>query len=151
MTITSRAFEHNGQIPPQYTCTSEGVNPPLHIEDISAEAKTLVLVMEDIDSVAGVWDHWLVYNMPVNSEAYYIEEASEPEGFKGRGTSGDLDYFGPCPKEGTHRYVFKVYAINTILPLEEGATKAQVMQEIQGKIVEEAELIGLYTQMVTRK
>lgn len=145
MIITSRAFNDQAPIPPQYTCDGEGVNPPLLIENIPADTISLTLIMEDPDSISGTWDHWVKFNIPVESDTFYIEEADEPEGVSGKGTAGDMEYFGPCPQKGTHRYIFRVFALNAPLKLEQGASKDEVIEAMEGKIIEEAEVTGLYT------
>ncbi len=146
MTITSRAFVEGGRIPVEYTCNGEGINPPLQIEGIPDGAKSLVLIMEDLDSIAGTWDHWVKFNMRIESDSYYIEEGVEPEAFSGRGTSGSLVYMGPCPQEGEHRYVFKAFAIDKALNVDEGATKEIVLRDMEGSIVDEASLMAVYSQ-----
>lgn len=145
MQMTSRAFSDNQEIPPLYTCDGDGIHPPLLVEGIHPEAKSLVLIMEDIDSMAGVWDHWVLFNIRVESDSYYIEEAEAPEAVVGLGTSGDIGYFGPCPQKGTHRYVFTAYALDKALDLTEGATKQAVLDSMEGHVLDQAVLTGLYT------
>ena len=145
MIITSRAFADQGILPALYTCDGDGVNPPLLIENIPADTISLTLIMEDPDSVSGTWDHWVKFNIAVHSDSFYIEESEEPEGISGKGTAGDMEYFGACPQKGTHRYIFKVYALNAVLTLEQGASKDEVLEAMEGKIIEQAELTGHYT------
>ncbi|MEK7556939.1 MAG: YbhB/YbcL family Raf kinase inhibitor-like protein [Patescibacteria group bacterium] len=144
MKLTSPAFENGEEIPAKYTCNGEDVSPPLTFSDISAEAKSLVLILDDPDAPAGVWDHWIIYDMPPDTRE--VPEAAEPCGVQGRGTSGSLGYQGPCPPDGEHRYFFKLYALGTVLRLPAGATKADVERAMEGHILEQAELMGRYAQ-----
>jgi Raf kinase inhibitor-like YbhB/YbcL family protein len=112
---------------------------------VSAEAKSLVLVMDDLDASDGVWDHWIKFNIPVTTKE--INEGEEPEGISGKGTGENLDYFGPCPPENEHRYVFKLYSLDTELTLPEGSTKVEVEEEMVGHILQEVELVGKYKRM----
>ena len=147
MQLTSTAFTNNGAIPAKYTCDGEDVNPPLMIAGVPAGAKSLVLVVDDPDvpkSIRedGMWDHWVVFNIPADTTA--IDEGKEPVGVQGKGTSGNAGYQGPCPPDRQHRYFFKLYAVDVILNLGEGASKAEVEQAMAGHILEQMELIGLY-------
>lgn len=145
MELTSTAFENNGMIPRQYTCDGENVSPPRNIMQIPPETKTLALIMDDPDAVkpAGkVWDHWIVFNIPPNTNE--IEEGKDPQGIKGMTSFGKSGYGGPCPPDGEHSYIFKLYAVDTELDLVEGASKEEVLGLMQGHILEEAELIGRY-------
>jgi Raf kinase inhibitor-like YbhB/YbcL family protein len=144
--ISSSAFDHEGEIPDIYAC--DGVSPPLKFSNIPEDAKSLVLIMDDPDAkeVAGyTWVHWLVWN--ISPSITGIEEGSVPldarEGKNGRGQNG---YQGPCPPVGqTHRYFFKLYALDIVLDLPEGAIKTQLEDAMEGHILAEAELIGLYS------
>lgn len=143
MKLTSVAFEHNGQIPEKYSCRGEDINPPLQITDIPKTAKSLVLIVDDPDAPMGTWDHWIMYNIPpINS----ISENSVPSGaMQGRNSFSKLKYGGPCPPSGTHRYFFKLFALNSTLDLSEGVSKQEILLAIQDKIVDKSELIGLFT------
>lgn len=147
MKLTSSAFTHEGKIPSLYTCDGKNLNPPLNISDVPPEAKSLVLIMDDPDvpkrlRADGIWDHWVVFNIPVTVTE--IPEGKEPPGVHGVGTSGNLDYFGPCPPDREHRYFFKLYALDTQLNLPKKVTKTQVETAIQGHILAEAVLMGRY-------
>jgi len=139
--ITSPAFEANGEIPNKYTCDGADINPPLHIEGIPKETQSLVLIMDDPDAPGGTWDHWIVWNIPPVDT---IEEDSVP-GTEGRNDFRRQAYGGPCPPSGTHRYFFKVYALDTTLDLPPTATKADVEQAMEGHILAQGELIGRYS------
>lgn len=140
--LTSSAFEHNGKIPSKYTCDGEGINPAFEISGVDENAKSLVLIMDDPDAPSGVWDHWVKFNIATSTTE--IKKASEPKGTSGVGTGGNKDYFGPCPPDREHRYFFKLFALDIELELEEGATKKQVEKAMEGHILQQAELIGLY-------
>ena len=147
MEITSTAFTHDNSIPALYTCDGEGVSPPLTIRGVPESAKSLVLIMEDPDVSPQVredrmWDHWIVFNIPPNTTQ--IPEGVEPEGVHGVGTSGTNAYHGPCPPDREHRYFFALYALDTFLDLPEGASKQDVLQAMEGHVIEQAELVGRY-------
>lgn len=140
MQITSPAFKHNEYMPVKYTCEGEDINPSLVISGIPEDARGLALIMDDPDAPMGVWVHWVVFNIPVVKR---IEEDSVP-GELGITNSGRRDYHGPCPPSGTHRYFFKIYALDTKLNLSAGISKGQLEKAMQGHILDKAELIGLY-------
>lgn len=147
MKLTSPVFEHNGSIPAKYTCDGEDINPPLQVSDVPESAQSLVLVMDDPDVPESVradrmWVHWVVYDIPPDTTD--IPEGKRPPGIEGQGTSGDLGYHGPCPPDREHRYFFKLYALDTMLDLSEGVSKAEVEQAMQGHVLDHAELIGRY-------
>lgn len=140
MKISSTAFSSGGSIPTKYTCDGSDINPPLTVSDIPEGAKSLALVVDDPDAPGGTWVHWVVFNTPVTEE---ISEDSVP-GTQGYNDFGRVDYGGPCPPSGTHRYFFKVYALDTKLNLEEGVTKKTLLATMKGHVLEQAECIGLY-------
>ena len=148
MKLTSSAFKDNGMIPSKYTCDGDNFNPQLSISEVPGNAESLVLIMDDPDAIkpAGkVWDHWIVFNIP--SDLKEISESEEPEGIHGVGSGGNLDYRGPCPPDGEHKYFFKLYALDTILDLEEGVTKEEVEIAMQDHILEQTELTGRYNRV----
>jgi Raf kinase inhibitor-like YbhB/YbcL family protein len=140
MKILSPEFQNNGLIPRKFTCQGEDINPALIIEDAPKEAKSLVLIVDDPDATMGTWVHWVVFDIPLINR---IEENSVP-GKQGQNDSGRNNYGGPCPPSGTHRYLFKIYALDKKLNLTEGLTKKELDKAMQGRIVAQAELIGLY-------
>ncbi|MBU4480339.1 YbhB/YbcL family Raf kinase inhibitor-like protein [Patescibacteria group bacterium] len=143
--ITSSAFQDNQTIPVKYTCdVAENTNPPLKISGITEGAKSLVLIMDDPDAPAGIWDHWVKFNIPVSGSEFNIEEGIEPVGISGVGTSGNSGYSGPCPPDREHRYFFKVYSLDEMLDLSEGATKNEIEKAMEGHILQQGELVGLY-------
>jgi hypothetical protein len=140
MKILSPEFQSSGFIPKKFTCQGEDVNPALIIEDIPKEAKSLALIVDDPDAPMGTWVHWVAFDIPLINRA---EENSIP-GKQGRNDFGREDYGGPCPPSGTHRYFFKIYALDKILNLTEGITKEELEKAMEGHILGQAELIGLY-------
>lgn len=146
MKLTSTAFKNGGTIPQKYGRDFENVNPPLAIEDVPEGTKSLVLLMDDPDvpesAPVDVWDHWVVYNISPNTTQ--IIENWNVEGTRGKGTRGELDYGGPRPPDREHRYFFKLYALDTELNLDEGASKQEVLEAIKGHIIQEAELMGRF-------
>ncbi|MFH1889206.1 MAG: YbhB/YbcL family Raf kinase inhibitor-like protein [Candidatus Omnitrophota bacterium] len=140
MKLTSPEFNNNGIIPVKFTCEGQDINPALVIEDIPAGAKSLALIMDDPDAPMGTWVHWVVYNIPVISR---IDEDSIP-GEQGINTAGREKYHGPCPPSGTHRYFFKIYALDAELSLKPGFNKQGLEKAIEGHLLQKAELVGLY-------
>ena len=141
LTVSSLAFENNKAIPSKYTCDGEDVNPPLKIEGIPEEAESLVLIVEDPDAPAGLWIHWVVWNVPPTGT---IKEDSVP-GTEGMTTNRVRAYGGPCPPSGTHRYFFKAYALDTKLDLSGNSEKRDVEKAMQNHLLAKGELIGLYS------
>ena len=127
-------------IPARYTCQGEDISPALEIQSIPEGTKSLALIVDDPDAPAGTWVHWVVFNI---APAGRIEESSSP-GLQGKTSFGNNAYGGPCPPSGTHRYYFKLYALDTALQLQEGVSKAALTQAMQGHILATAELVGLY-------
>ena len=145
--LTSTVFEHNGKIPSEYTCDGEDISPELMIEDVPAGAKSLALVMDDPDVPKhirpdGLWVHWVVWNIPTDTKK--IAKANEPEGVQGITNFGRTGYGGPCPPDREHRYFFKLYALDTSLDIPEGSTKDVLEKAMEGNIIEQTELIGMY-------
>jgi Raf kinase inhibitor-like YbhB/YbcL family protein len=141
--ITSPAFEYGGSIPSKYTCEGENVNPPLSIPVFPAEAKSLVLIVEDPDAAGKTFDHWIVWNIfPVD----IIKENSIP-GVEGRNGFGKINYSGPCPPTGTHRYFFKLYALDAMLDIKEGSEKDVVEKAMQEHVIASGEIMGTYRKM----
>lgn len=140
MEIKSPSFKHNGHIPAKFTCQGDDINPEINILNIPKNAKTLVLIVDDPDAPMGLWTHWVLFNVPIIST---IKENSIP-GTQGFNSFKRVDFGGPCPPSGTHRYFFKIYALDEKLNLKEGATVKEVEIAMKGHILEKAELIGLY-------
>ncbi len=147
MKLTCSAFENEGKIPSRYTCEGIGVSLPLEIAEIPKGTKSLVLLMDDPDvpknlRADGMWDHWVVFNIPPDTRR--IAEGQEPPGTPGKGTNGKTGYYGPCPPDREHRYFLRVYALDTMLDLAEGADKKSVEAALKGHVLQEASLMGRY-------
>lgn len=146
--ITSAAFGEGGLIPRKHTCDGQNVSPPLAWAGVPAAAKTLALIADDPDAPGGTWVHWVVYNLPASTVE--LPEATPPDaeveggGRQGRNDFRRIGYGGPCPPSGTHRYFFKLYALDAVLDLGPGATKAELLKAMQGRILAEAQIIGNY-------
>lgn len=144
MKLSSPGFTHNGVIPSKYTCDGADVNPALMIEAVPGEAKSLALIMDDPDAPRGTWVHWVVWN--IDPKTTEIGENTVPSGAKqGMNDFRRKEYGGPCPPSGTHRYYFKVYALDAVLDLDERATKAKLEAAMKDHIIGRCELIGLYS------
>ena len=140
MKLSSPAFDHKGKIPPRYTCEGENLSPPLVIEDVPEGTKSLALIVDDPDAPKRTFVHWVMYDLPVTDR---IEEGSAP-GVQGRNDMGLTRYGGPCPPSGTHRYFFKLYALDTELNFAGGVEKYELEGTIMGHVLDKAELVGLY-------
>ncbi len=147
--LTSPAFEAGQPIPKQYTCDGQDVSPPLQWSDPPAGTQSLALIADDPDAPVGTWVHWVLYNLPANARSLDQVLPADAELSNGahNGQNGwkKLGYGGPCPPGGTHRYFFKLYALDTILNLEAGAGKKQLEEAMRGHILAQTELMGKYT------
>ena len=141
MELTSAAFGPNETIPSQYTCDGADLSPPLTLSGIPADAVSLALIMDDPDAPGGTWVHWVEFNIAPRTQ---IPTGAGVLGTQGRNSFGTTGYGGPCPPSGTHRYFFTVYALSAELELAGGATKAQVLAAMEGLVLAQAELIGLF-------
>lgn len=138
--VSSEAFKDRTYIPAKYTCDGENINPPLKVNAVPYKTKSLVLIVEDPDAPAGTWIHWLVWNIPPSG---VIDEKSIP-GIEGMNDFRKRHYGGPCPPSGTHRYFFKVYALDAMIELHSTATFMDLELAITPHIIGFGELIGLY-------
>lgn len=144
MEIKSPAFQHNRNIPPKYTCDGENINPPLIIFGVPEKAKSLALIVDDPDAPMGTWVHWLIWNIDPALEK--INENSVPsKAVEGITSFGKPGYGGPCPPSGSHRYFFKLYALDTLILLPQTSDKRAFEEEMKGHILVSTELIGLYS------
>ena len=143
MTITSNSFINGGKIPKKYTCDDANVNPPLTFHAIPPESKSIVLIVEDKDSNPKDFTHWSVFDLSPYING--LDENTLPEqSTEGVNSFGNIGYNGPCPPKRTHHYIFKLFALNTVLGINRGSSKQDLISKIQGHILDEAELIGTY-------
>jgi len=140
MKIASADFKNNEFIPKKFSGEGQDVNPTLIIENVPEAAQSLVLIVDDPDAPVGLWTHWVVYDIPVTTT---IAEDTIP-GKQGLNTAGELNYHGPMPPSGTHRYFFKIFALDTKLGLPEGARREAIEKAMQGHVLDKAEIMGLY-------
>ena len=141
LVVKSPSFQANTLIPKKYSCDGEGVNPPLTIEGVPKESKSLVLVVDDPDASGGTFDHWVVWDIPPSTTK--IAEHTIP-GTEGLNSARQKGFMSPCPPSGTHRYFFKVYALDVELKLDAKTTKRDLERALQNHILGRGELIGLY-------
>ncbi len=155
LTITSPAFAAGHEIPSDYTCEGADVSPALAWSGVPAGAKSLALIVDDPDAPDPAapkmtWVHWVLYNLPADSKG--LPEAVEPDDLPAGTRGGKNDwkktgYGGPCPPVGRHRYFFKLFALDAVLPDLGKPTKAELEKAMQGHVLEKAELVGLYQKM----
>lgn len=147
--LRSSAFEHEGKIPDLYTCKGQNVSPPLMWENAPQGTKSYALTAEDLDTPVGAITHWVVYNIP--PEKSELQEAiphqdSFPDGtIQGRNAMRQRGYMGPCPPWGRHRYLFRLYALNTVLDYNPKANKKRLLSAMETHILSQAELMGYYS------
>ncbi len=146
--ITSSAFEDGGLIPAKYTCDGADVSPPLQWDAVPEGTKSIALICDDPDAPMGTWVHWVLFNLPSNAKELVENIPAEetlPNGAKqGVSDFGRIGYGGPCPPGGTHRYFFKIYALDTEVGLQAGADKRRLLKTMEGHILEQGQLIGKY-------
>jgi Raf kinase inhibitor-like YbhB/YbcL family protein len=146
--LTSAAFKEGQPIPATYTCKGVNVSPPLEWSGVPKTARTIAIIADDPDAPSGTWVHWVLYNLPADNiglvENLPATESLKAGGFQGKNDFGRIGYSGPCPPSGTHRYFFKMYALDAELPLKAGATKAEVEKAMAGHIVAQGQLMGTF-------
>ncbi|HEY9846213.1 MAG TPA: YbhB/YbcL family Raf kinase inhibitor-like protein [Candidatus Caenarcaniphilales bacterium] len=149
MKLESNSFAANGEIPTKYTCDGEDISPDLRWNELPSETQSLALIVDDPDAPGGTFVHWVVYDLPPQvqqlQEGVAISPTPEGGGVQGQTSFERLGYGGPCPPSGTHRYYFKLYALDQSLRLKSGATKSQVTAAMEGHILATAELMGRYS------
>lgn len=144
MIIKSPTFQNGERIPKKYTCDGENINSPLEFEGIPENAQNLVLIVDDPDAPAGTWTHWTVWN--IAPQTRIIKENSIPQGsLEGKTSFGNVGYGGPCPHQGTHRYFFKLYALNAKLNLYPSVPITDLEKAMEGHVLDSAEIFGLYS------
>ncbi len=142
MDIRSDDFKNQQPIPKKFTCDGQGVSPVLHFHDVPQQSQSLVLIVDDPDAPSGTFDHWVVWNIP--SDTQKLVEGAQV-GTQGVNGMGSQKYFGPCPPHGKpHRYFFKLFALDKKLDLKAGSSKQAVEEAMEGHVLDKAELVGTY-------
>lgn len=142
--VTSSAFSSGGAIPAQFTCKGADHNPPLQLQGIPKGAKSLALIMDDPDAPGGTFNHWLIWNLDPSTSQ--IGERSEPPGaVQGTNDFGKVGFGGPCPPSGTHRYYFRIFALDRTLELKAGAKRSALEAAMKGHILARGELMGRFS------
>ncbi len=146
--LKSTAFTAGSAIPALHTCQGKDISPPLAWSGAPNGAKSFALICDDPDAPIVTWVHWVYYNIPgtVTSlpEAFTKQERPASGGIQGKSSFGDFGYGGPCPPWGTHRYYFRLYALDTALNLETGVKKKELLKAMEGHVLGTAELMGTY-------
>jgi Raf kinase inhibitor-like YbhB/YbcL family protein len=144
MKITSSAFQEDGTIPEKFSKNGQNVSPELWIDGVPAEAKSLALIVDDPDAPAGLFTHWLVWN--IGPKMTQIAEGTAPSGaVQGKSDFGEIGYGGPQPPSGTHRYYFRVFALDRMLDLKPGAKRREVDVAMKGRVIAQGQLMGRYS------
>jgi Raf kinase inhibitor-like YbhB/YbcL family protein len=144
ISVTTPAFQAGGDVPAKFTCNGANLNPELRINGVPNEAKSLVLIVDDPDAPRGLFTHWIVWN--IDPKATDIGENSAPAGgIQGTNDFGKRNYGGPCPPSGTHRYFFKIYALDTKLDLKPSARRAELDAAMRGHTLAQGELMARYS------
>ena len=146
--VTSHAFEDSAEIPARYTCDGLDVSPPLSWDSVPDSTQSLALIADDPDAPGGTFVHWVIYELPPDTRRLPEDVPNRqtlPSGAaQGVNGAGSIGYMGPCPPSGSHRYFFKVYALDTELGLGGGATKEDVLSAMEGHVLGEGRLMGTY-------
>lgn len=149
--LKSDAFSSGQSIPAKYACTGRNISPALTWSDPPAGTQSFALIVDDPDAPMGTWVHWLLYNIKPDRRSLPEDlpitgKNADPEAiFVGKNSSGNIGYDGPCPPSGTHRYYFKLYALDTTISLLPGATKDQILREMEEHILAQGELMGTFS------
>jgi Raf kinase inhibitor-like YbhB/YbcL family protein len=143
MKISSPDFKNNDMIPSEYTCDGSDISPPLVISEVPEKAQSLSIIMDDPDAPMGTFTHWLVWDIPTQKTQF--AKGEKISFLQGKTSFGAQSYGGPCPPSGTHRYFFKLYALDLVLNLKAGSSKADLEKAMTGHVLAEAHLIGKYS------
>ncbi|HSE83380.1 MAG TPA: YbhB/YbcL family Raf kinase inhibitor-like protein [Thermodesulfobacteriota bacterium] len=146
--VTSTAFEDGGMIPKKYTCDGQDISPPLSWDSVPDRTKSIALISSDPDAPRGTWTHWVIYNIPPDArglpENVPTQKTLQNGAKQGINDFRKIGYGGPCPPGGTHRYYFNVYALDTEIDLDAGASEEELFKAMEGHILAEGELMGKY-------
>lgn len=138
--VTSTAFSNQGAIPSKYTCDGSNINPPLTIKNIPEGTRSLAIIAEDPDATNGTFDHWVIWNIAPSE----VVEEQNTKGIEGINGSKAKGYKGPCPPNGNHRYIFKVFALSNMISLEAGSDKKALEHAMKDLILAKGEVTGMY-------
>ena len=144
ISITSPSFQAGGDIPTKFTCNGTSVSPELQISSVPNEAKSLVLIVDDPDAPRGLFTHWIVWNIDPKTTRV-AENGAPTAGIQGTNDFGKRIYGAPCPPSGTHRYFFKIFALDTKLELKPNARRAELDAAMRGHVLAQGELMGRYS------
>jgi Raf kinase inhibitor-like YbhB/YbcL family protein len=149
MLLHSKSFQQNELIPSKYTCDGINISPSLEWSGFPSETKSFALICDDPDAPSGTWVHWVLYNIPVPvtelPENFLLKNKSVKGILGGMNDFGKLEYGGPCPPGGTHRYFFKIYALDTFLAEKEGISASTLVKAMEGHILAKGDLMGKYS------
>jgi len=149
MKLISEVFNQEEMIPTRYTCDGQDISPPLKWKDVPEETISLALICDDPDAPAGTWVHWVIFNIPSTLEGLKEKVPTKKElkdsTLQGKNDFDKIGYGGPCPPDEKHRYFFKLYALDSMLNLNSGATKKELVEAMQDHIIAKAELVGNYS------
>lgn len=147
LAVASGAFEHQGAIPLEYSCDGDGISPPISWGNVPDGTESFALICDDPDAI-GTWVHWVVFNIPGGATGLPRNVPDDRTlaggGQQGQNSWGRIGYGGPCPPSGSHRYIFTVYALDTVLALDAGASKRALLDAMNGHVLARGELIGVY-------
>jgi hypothetical protein len=146
--ITSPAFANGGAIPSDFSCDGRDVSPALSWTEPPTGTQSFALIMDDPDAPMGTWVHWVIFNIPASTRDLTEGTPTDPQlsdgSLQGKTSAGSTGYHGPCPPSGTHRYFFKLYALDTVLSLSTKADKKDLLAAMEGHILANAELMGTF-------
>ncbi|MFP4363855.1 MAG: YbhB/YbcL family Raf kinase inhibitor-like protein [Spirochaetia bacterium] len=149
MELTSPAFTEGGEIPSRFSCDGDNISPELQWSDVPDNTRSLVLIMDDPDAPGGTFTHWVVYDLPAQltglAENVVPEPANSPGFRQGENSFGKIGYGGPCPPGGTHRYYFRLYALDTEFRDLGNVRSSQLARTMEGHIIDQAVLMGKYS------
>lgn len=147
--IKSPAFEEGELIPKKYTCDGVNVSPPLQWSSLPADVESIVLICEDPDAPSGLWTHWIIFNLPAEtkgvSEFIMEREVLENGAQQGLNDFGTIGYRGPCPPGGSHRYYYRIYALDVLLELPSRINRQDLLEAMNGHIIDQGQIMGIYT------
>lgn len=147
--LTSDVFSEGEMIPSEFTCDGEDISPPLRWKNLPEGTKSIAIVSDDPDAPSGTWVHWVIYNIPADKQGlqqdFPTDEKLQDGTTQGKNDFGRTGYGGPCPPGGTHRYYFRIYALDTDPLLKPGLTKKELLENIKSHIIDEGELMGRYS------